>query len=479
MRDSVVKWWERSRGVTTGENGPRFSEVFASGEPKATLSAHTPAFTVVEAGWMLVFGTSRVAALLFMAALAAGTAVLIFGTVQREFGNWAAAAGVLLWVCAPSVRESYEMIMPDMFSALVLTGAILLWARLLKNGHFRNALWCVLLSPVVIFGDGGVLLLAIPVFLMLLAGRRLPALARPATWIAVSLVLMLVGFWMWQQPSLAWRTEPRAIAYWSRGVGSILGLAASAFAIGGLVIRWRSGKGIGTIWMAMASLVLGALLARWIATSELEMRSLIPMTPAFAMLAVAGAVSLAGTGAEHAPTARARRRREILWVFLLLLLATPQCILHDHPKDWQGFGPIALTLLDEAPRDARVLVVSDPRGEGMLLSEIAMHDRRTGISIEQGSKTLVNPTGLSPRGRPLERFDDDEHLAAYLASRGIDYIVLDSSVPEKTRAGYHDQIRALLEENARKFWPVYQSPITRDGEPQGHPLRIFRVMAAG
>jgi hypothetical protein len=209
------------------------------------------------------------------------------------------------------------------------------------------------------------------------------------------------------------------------------------------------------------------------------MRSLIPATPALAMLAVAGAVSLAGIGAAHAPTARSRRRREILWVLLLLLLATPQSILHNHPKEWQGFGPIAITLLDEAPRDARVLVVSDPRGEGMLLSEIAMHDRRTGISIERGSKTLVDPTRLSPRGRPLERFLDDEHLAAYLAGRGFHYIVVDGTVPEKSQAGYHDQVRTLIEENSRKFWPIYQSPITRDGEPQGHPLRIFRVIAAG
>ena len=77
---------------------------------------------------------------------------------------------------------------------------------------------------------------------------------------------------------------------------------------------------------------------------------------------------------------------------------------------------------------------------------------------------------------PGERFHEDENLFAHLTSGSIQYIVLDSAVPIETRAGYHDQMRRVIEDNVRIFWPISDSPIFRNGEPMGHPLRIFRVM---
>jgi hypothetical protein len=112
----------------------------------------------------------------------------------------------------------------------------------------------------------------------------------------------------------------------------------------------------------------------------------------------------------------------------------------------------------------------------MLISEIAMRDHARQITIERGSETLVESPGPEPRARPRERFLEDEHLLAHLAAGSIRYIVLDSSVPAAGHAGYHDQALRVLEGNVRNFWPIYESTVVRDGEPQGHPLRIFRVL---
>ncbi|MEO6786526.1 MAG: hypothetical protein ABI318_10375, partial [Chthoniobacteraceae bacterium] len=178
---------------------------------------------------------------------------------------------------------------------------------------------------------------------------------------------------------------------------------------------------------------------------------------------------------QKAGTGSSQSSREALWLFLLLLLAVPLELLEGRQKDWRGFGPVALTLLDVARADTHVLVVSDERGEGMLLSEIAMHDRAGKITVERGSETLVEPASPAPRRRPTERFLDDEQLFAFLTSGRIRYIVLDSAVPQDVRAGYHDQMLRVIEGNVRTFWPIYDSPVIRNGEPQGHPLRIFRV----
>jgi len=426
VRDAAMHMRDRARS-----NGAQ--------HPLAALR-RTPAFDFVQGGWMLVFGTSRIAALLFMAALAAAVTTLIFCTVRGEFGNWAAVVASLLWLCAPAVRESYETISPELFGAFVLTGAALLWARLLDERRLRRTAASRWISAVATFGFGCVFV----------------AYAFPA-------------------PRTPWPGNLGAALSALKECVHAIGFAVAAFALAGMVIRRRSDARTGTVWGVMAVLSIGVLLLRWL-VAGLQVRHLIIAMPALAMLAARGAVSLAKTVGSQTAITREFSRRKALWLFLLLLLALTPDLLSPWQKDWQGFGPIARTLMEESRGAARVLVVSDPRGEGMFLSEIAMRDRARQITVECGSETLTDPSGSATHGRPVERFLEDEQLFAHLTSGRIRYIVLDSAVPQDVRAGYHDQIQRVLENNVRSFWPIYDSPIIRDGEPMGHPLRIFRVM---
>ena len=447
-RDAALHTWDRTHP----------GEVH---HPVAALR-RTPAFDVAQGAWMLIFGTSRIAALLFMATLAAATTTLIFGTVRREFGDWAAVVAALLWLCAPAVRESYETILPEQFGAFLFTGAALLWARVMdargRSGALQNsadaqsvapvpdasnqrqAPACRLIRALALLGGGGVLAHTLAVALEIAPG------------------------------------DPRAAFFFLKECVSVPGIAVVVFAIAGVVIRRRSEARMNTVWVAMIVLVAGVLFARWMKAGVPDVRVLIVAAPALAMLAVRGAVSLAGIVGSQTAIARERSRRAALWILLLLLLALPADLLSHREKEWQGFGPIALTLAEESRGPARVLVVSDPRGEGMLISEIAMRDLARQITIERGSETLADSAGSPPRGKPQERFIEDEQLFAHLTDGRIRYIVLDSAVPEESHAGYHDQVRRIIEGNVRSFWPISDSPIIRDGEPQGHPLRIFRVM---
>ncbi len=431
VHDSALRTWERARaggGISVGE-------------PISALR-RTSAFDVAQGAWMLVFGTSRVAALLFMAMLAAATATLIFGTVRRELGDWAGVVASVLWLAAPVVRQSYETLLPGVLGAFVFTGALVLWARLIDAPGPRLARVGRWLGVAVILGGGCVLALALAVAFKL----------RPG--------------------------DPQSAMHFLTECAFVLGIAAAAFAVAGLVIPRGPGTQATTLWIAMGALVAGVLLARWMKVGVPDVRLLVVATPALAMLATRGAVSLARIVESGTMPEADRSRRRALWLVLLLLLALPPSLLDWPRKEWHGFAPIAHTLIDEAHGPARVLVVSDPRGEGMLISEIAMGDAARQISVERGSETLVESASATPAGKPLERFLEDEQLLAHLTAGNIRYIVLDSSVPSTSRAGYHDQAVRVIEGNIRSFWPVFENPIIRDGEPQGHPLRIFRVFPA-
>ena len=407
--------------------------------PAAALR-HAPAFDIAQGGWMLIFGSSRIAALLFMAALATATATLVFWTVRREFGDWAAAVASLVWLCAPAVRESYETILPEQFSAFALTGTGLLWARLMDGGNLRRTSVTNWIGVVATLVGGSVLAFAGAVALKVVPG------------------------------------DPSAATLYLEECASALGIATAVFALAGMAIRRRSDARTGATWVAMSALIAGVLLVRWMKAGLPDVRVFIIATPALAMFAARGAVSLAGVVGSQGAVIGGHSRRKALWIFLLLLLALPQDLLHLRQKDWQGFGPVALTLIEQSGSPSRVLVVSDRRGEGLLLAEIAMHDGTRKITIERGSETLADSAATAPDGKPSERFLDDEQLLAHLTSGGIRYIVLDSAVPAEMHAGYHDQVLRVLEDNVRSFWPIYDARIIRDGEPMGHPLRIFRVM---
>ena len=429
VRDAAKQTWNRAR---TGGG-------IAIREPVAALR-RTAAFDVAQGGWMLVFGTSRIAALLFMAALAAVTTTLIFRTVCSEFGDWAAAVASLVWLCAPAVRESCETILPEQFGAFLLTGAGLLWARIMDEGNLRRAAVTKWIGRAAMLGGGCVLALALAAALKISPG------------------------------------DPRAAFSFLKECALILGIAAATFALAGVTLRRRDEARMGMAWVAMLALVAGVLFARWMKSGTPDVRVLIVATPALAMFAARGAVSLAGIVGSQCADIREGSRRKALWIFLLLLLALPMDLMHPWQKDWRGFGPAALTLIEESHGPAHVLVVSDPRGEGMLLSEFAMLDRARQITVERGSQTLAESASSTTNGKPMQRFLEDEQLFAHLISGHIQYIVLDSAVPGESRAGYHDQMLRVIEGNVRSFWPIADSPITRNGEPQGHPLRIFRVM---
>ena len=103
--------------------------------------------------------------------------------------------------------------------------------------------------------------------------------------------------------------------------------------------------------------------------------------------------------------------------------------------------------------------------------------RSGGSGFTAGMSLVEHGDRPGDAGNLREHFIEDRELLEYLTKGRIQYVVLDDSPPMKERAGYHDQIRRVIENNVRNFWPLHSSPITRDGEIQFQPIQIFRVMS--
>ncbi len=471
--------------------GPEAPGGFYEHYPKVALGVWPPGFYAVQTGWTLPFGVSRTSVLLLMAALAGGVGVLLYRVVRVEFGAFAGFIAAIVWLSAPLIRTYYGMVMAEMLCTLTMFGATIFWGRFLDETRMRDAVCFGLLAAAAILTKGTGLALAVMVLLSLPLTRRWSVLRNRATWVSAAIVAIIAGPWTWYfrktgaqvggwadnsgGTSLAFIRE--ALPYYGGHLALAMGYAVLAFAVVGMCSRiFGRGPRVGR-WAALASLVFGVLIFQCLLPVGFEERHIISATPALVVFAVVGVVWVARLPRIRATEEAAQPQREWLWLVLLVLLSFPVFAMARVQKGCAGFAPLADWLLAQSPK-ARVLVCSDAVGEGMFISEVAMLDERPGMTIERASKSLVAKESQSWKGdNPLPRFDDAK-LLAHLTSAKIEYIILDSAIPDRRRKDYHDQLTRVIESNAPNFWKVLESPITRDGEPMYRPLRLYRVKDA-
>lgn len=463
--------------------GPDAPDGFYAHYPKVALGVWPPGFYLVQTAWTFPFGISRTSVLLLMAALASGVGVLIFQTLRREFGVFVGGIASLLWLSAPLIRMYYGMVMAEMLCAFTMFAATMFWGRFLDTRKTREAVLFGVFAAAAILTKGTGLALVLMVVLSILVSRNLAVLRERGTWVGAALVAILAGPWTWYFRKAGtqvggWSDNSggfsldftlKALPFYARHLALATGIAIAVLAIVGIYARCIKGGEHRGRWSAFASLVFGVYVFQCLIPVGDESRHIISATPALVVLAFAGlewvlsASRITAVGKKHA-----------LLATVLLLLSMPVFMLTRVNKDTGGFATLAEWIVTNAP-SSRVLVCSDAEGEGMLISEIAMRDKRPGITIERGSKSLVDPKGRTWDGRNLkERFDADG-LMAYLASGKIDFLVLDSAVPERRRVGYHDQMTRVVEDNQLAFWKILESPINRAGDAMHRPLRLFSI----
>ena len=440
-----------------------------------------PGFSFFQTAWAFAFGASRLSVLLLVAAFAAGVATMLYGAVREEFGEWTAIVAALLWLCAVSIRESYGMLMPEMPGALAMFGATLAWGRFLDRGRDGDVVPFGVLTVIALVTESAGVAILMMAGISLVVTRQWRRLAKRELWFFGG-APVLFGFYLGRFPSerfdVGTHTVAHAAAFYGEKIAFVVGLAVALFALAGVCFRCFSNDERRGRWVAIASLVFSIFAYHCVRYERLEARHIIAAAPGLIMLAVAGAKSLGDRTSARVADAVERSRRESLWILLLVLLALPFEVMKMRRKEFDGFGAIARTLIDEAPRDARILISSDATGEGMFISELAMNDRRTGLTIEMASTSLLaDGESGSDTANLRDRFAEDRELLEYLTAGRIQYVVLDDSPPMKQRAGYHDQIRRVIENNVRSFWPLHANPITRDGDVQLRPIQIFRVIA--
>jgi hypothetical protein len=417
----------------------RFAQDYYHHYPKVALGHWPPLFYVIQAVWMTLFSASRASVLL---ELALTTALLAY-SVFLEAGRWFnATAGVLagfLTICLPLVQTYSDEEMSETLLVLTCFWSAIYFARYIESERWQDSLGFGLFFSLAVLtkGSGWLLVLIPPVALLLT--RKLQLLWRPSFWLSAAVVGALCVPWQVFSMRLVERgwaggSSP-SVSYTANALGEflvltvgILGPILSCVALIGIVrcvftlaVRRRVDAG--------AAVMLALLLADWIFHSVVpagvEDRKMIIAVPALVLFLFAGAYWLA----ELLPLGgnMLKWRRSLVAVSAALCFAL-QGFAVPQQRHYGYIETAQFITSDPQLRNATILVSSESGGEGMLVSEIAMHAPRPTDVIIRGTKALARVDWNASDYQSF--FSTPEEVMQYFKQHNVQLAVIDTFPPD-------------------------------------------------
>src|SRR5579883_3509061 len=185
----------------------RFATEYYRHVPYFAVGYWPPLFYIAEAAWMTIFGIGRGAVLIGIAFVAAGSAALIFGSLQPQFGSLAAFTGGMIFLISPEVMWSTGIVMTDLAVTLLSLSAALAFAAFMDTGKAGAVLLFGVLSGATLLTkmSGGFLAL-LPVA-ALVAARRSDLLKKLSLWLAPVVVVAIYAPWFF----ISWHFATRGV----------------------------------------------------------------------------------------------------------------------------------------------------------------------------------------------------------------------------------------------------------------------------
>lgn len=469
-----------------------FADDFYCHYPKVGLGHWPPFFYIVQAGWYLVFGASRLSALSLMAAVTSLLAVRTALLVRKYVGPGYALPSACLLVAAPLVQQFSSCVMTEVLLALLLLEASLAYASYLAGAApIRDGGLFGIVASAAIMTKASALALALLPLLSSLADRKFHRLFTFAFWLPAAIVLVLCGPFYYltldlQREGMArdtfsiWYVRYAVPFYAEEFVAALGGGGLLLFAVGAwrtLLSRFRpvepgSTNEAARVWSTLGGLTVSVLLVCCLVPCGLHERHLLPaLVPATVLAARGFRECLAFSG-------RLPRWRWSSLGSVVLLLMALQCMgFRIYQKQWQGFGRVVDIVLESSRGKLPVcLISSDPLGDGMFVSEAILSRERSGMFALRASKLLASDKW---NGRSyLPRCGSAKEVAELLDDVGINYVILDSSVPPIERALHDQQLAEAIAESATRWREVNAADVVRGGQLFPRAAKVYQRVGA-
>lgn len=472
-------------------NPMHFAKDYYEHYPKVALGHWPPMFYVIQMLWTLVFTPARISIMVLMAVLTAAAATILFTFLRAKFGVWKALAGALLFLYTPLVQQFASAVMTEIPMTLLLLIASYCWARFLETERIKDAsLFGLVAGIAILVKFSGFSLALVPLFTLLMT-RKFYLLKTRAFWVSAIVVAVIAGPWTlgtlkiaregMAGESFGWSFTRIATPFYSGALAQICSVTVLVAALIGFVFMLTRRSMMTMADVALGSLLLSIVAFHMLVPTGFEARHLIPAVPALIYFAWLGADWISTQLAT--PRLPLTKTAGFVFGFIgVVFLASTFRVPH---KGYFGFRAVANDLSQSSEPHATYLVASDARGEGMFISEVAMHEKRPSHFVQRASKKLA-ASGWNGGAYHLTYckkmsdksgtdYNTPDQLATLVKNDTIDFIVFDNSVPKDYRTKHFDILHAAIDQHPELFRADHKFDITRANTVFPQAIEVYRI----
>jgi hypothetical protein len=458
----------------------KFAEDYYVHYPKVAFGMWGPLLHMTEAAWTLVFPPTRVSLLVLMAIISASAAFLLCLALVEEFGAVLAIGAGFLFLCMSPVQHHTGMIMADILVAVMDLCAAMAFGRYLNTRDWKSAIWFgVFVSLSILAKGNGVALVFLPAFAILF-GRYWDILKEKPFWTSVVIIGCIAGPWQYYSARalMGIHLRPPAGAFVSGYTwmtitflgGALVPVVAAGVYDRLILPAWR--RTLDGKWASAGALICSVwALHSIIADNGVDRRYLIAILPPLLMFLMAGIVAIADW-TKFLPIAEPRRLGGIAAivavVFLICNFSLPQ-------KRYFGFDEVAERLESPQYKNSIILVSTDAQdGEGMLISEIAMREKRPSHIVLRATKMLSQSDWMGQRYKLL--YKTPEEVMSFLEELPVEIVVIQIGAGPMEYPD-HALLRQAIDRNPAQWEEIGTFPLRRVPEP-GSRIEVFRLKSA-
>ncbi len=461
-------------------NPLKFANKFYEHYPKVALGHWPPGFYAAQAAWTLPFGPSRTSILIFMAVLTALLAWTTYLVIEKLLdARWAWLGGILL-LLLPQIHQYGSLIMMEIPMSLLTLWGALAYARYLTTGGWQASLAYGLIASAAILTKYAGLALAFVPLVGLVLCTRWSWLKRFSFWLPAGAVVVICVPWilatlklakdgmMEDKPSLGFILK--AAGYFIGKVEATTGIALLAFALVGVLVALLSRPDRRPLIASLIGLITGTYLLYLLVPAGLEARHMTPILAPAIIFALLGMKALSEHLAQKGMAATTACTLTVAVGVAGFAIET----FRLKPKGYRGYAAIAQKLAAEDPNPKTiVLVSSDARGEGMLVSEVALGEKRLDTIVKRASKLLAK-SGWAGNSYEAKAQSAGETIAL-LQTEGVQFLVIDRTIPARLKVKHHELLENAASAAGDQWKLIGKFPITRADEITPEGLEVYRL----
>jgi hypothetical protein len=456
----------------------QFAQQYYLHYPKVAIGVWPPGFYAALGMWFLIFGASRASAIIFIAAVAATTASVIYFTGKRLVGRWAGVLAAVLFIASPLVQQSSARVMTEHLVTLGMLVSTLCFARFVRTERTGDGLAFGTVAAASILTHGNAWALGLVPGITLTLTNRWYLLRRLGLWAAALPVLVACAPWYVLAPSivagrpggyasLLAEAMPRYAWYVYLGVGLPV-LISTSIGVFETLIRVKPRTEVAPEWAALGALAIAIYIIHCILPVPMDSRYMVLLMPSVLLFAAAGINGIAHRLAALLPIG-------VAGVGLVLILTAVFAMDgFALPLELRNRGYEAL-VRDVEARVSNVpqiwLISSGSTGEGCLVATVALQERRPNSYVLRG-KTILGG-GDWYWTNTQDRFDTLAKLAALLDDMPVTIIVIDDRVPPEQQRPYQDRLKQLVAGASDTWEPIGSYPQTQDGIVYANSLHVY------